>query len=84
MRKQELTFDLAGAERPDGTIYFTCKALPGFHFIVAEGEDPSETMRPVLIDFVGRYMSARLQRGDLSLRESPQRHVRHLELALAV
>jgi hypothetical protein len=56
-----LGYRLNGKPRDDGSRYFTCADLPGFHFIVAAGEDPAMTMRPTLVQFVGLYRAAELK-----------------------
>lgn len=59
-----LGYQLTGRTRADDSTYFTCASLPGFHFIVAPGEHPEETMRPALSQFIGLYRKARAANGD--------------------
>ena len=46
-------YELRASEREDGSIYYTCLALPGFHFILAPGEDIQKVLIPAFKQFLG-------------------------------
>ena len=54
------TFDLEGREREDGSVYYTCADLPGFHFILGPEESIDEILAPALKDFAIRYLAGRM------------------------
>jgi hypothetical protein len=50
-------YELTEHPREDGTLYLTCSALPGFHFILAPGE-PANNVLPALREFDRLYQEA--------------------------
>jgi hypothetical protein len=58
MTVEMLGRSLNGKLRPDGSTYFTCPDLRGFHIIVAEGEEPESVLRPAMEQFVRLYRAA--------------------------
>ena len=55
MANHSLEITLTGNERPDGSIYLFSEGLPGFHFILAAGEDPQEVVKPALMKFKSQW-----------------------------
>lgn len=55
------TYELNSSGRADGSIYITCDALPGFHFILWPGDKPETTLEPALTEFIARYEAARIR-----------------------
>jgi hypothetical protein len=60
---------IAMSEREDGSIYASSEALPGFHFILAPGEDYEKTLKLALSEFLS--LTARLSNETPSIRFSP-------------
>lgn len=67
--EEYLTFRLQGTTMEDGRTHVRGDDLPGFYFILEEGEDPEEEMFPVLKDFISRYLKA-AARPSLASRQS--------------
>jgi hypothetical protein len=53
----DLSIQLVGRERADGTIYVTSPQLRGFHLVVARGEDPAEVAVPLALQFLATKLS---------------------------
>jgi hypothetical protein len=66
------TYELKGSEREDGSIYLTCEALPGFHYILAKGDDIETTLLPAFREFLALYLSARIKKTMPTFRPIPQ------------
>jgi hypothetical protein len=60
---------IAMSEREDGSIYASSEALPGFHFILAPGEDHEKTLKSAISGFLS--LTARLSNKTPSIRFSP-------------
>lgn len=76
------TLDLTGNERANGSMYFTCEELPGFHFILAPEEDIDSTLIPALKEFMALHLTykirttiprlLRVERAPVKERPSPE------------
>lgn len=58
MRKLVIT--LEGQPREGGYMYVTSPDLKGFRFMCEPNEDPIEAMRPVLLNFLQRYVESNI------------------------
>ena len=70
MDSRSYTFELDGSEREDGSTYFRCETLPGFHFVLARGEDIETTLKPALKDFLAMFLSASVKNATPRLHQS--------------
>ena len=53
-----ITIHLYGHPMDDGRIHVKGDDLPGFHFILDDGEDPREEMFPTLVQFLEIFLRA--------------------------
>ena len=51
------TYRLSPKERDDGSLYYTCPELPGFHYIVAPGEELAATLVPAFKEYLALAVS---------------------------
>lgn len=75
-------YELSASEREDGSTYYTVPTLPGFHFILAPGEDIQRTLIPAFKQFLG--LSLRMATPTIRQRERDhraQRFTAELEFA---
>ncbi len=78
-------FRLSATEREDGSIYYTCPDIPGFHYIMARGETPQTTLIPAFQEFLS--LSARTAQPTIRQMEreterfAPRRFTAELEFA---
>ena len=75
--EQLLTIRLYGHPMDDGRTHIKGDDLPGFHFILEEGEDPHEEMFPILSQFLELYLRAKAH-------EHRSVHVRSVARALSM
>ena len=56
-----ITIRLIGESADDGRIYVNSPDLRGFHFVLEAEEDPYDTMKPTLEEFIRLYFKAELR-----------------------
>ncbi len=59
-REAFITIQLHGHPMDDGRTHVKGDDLPGFHFILDDGEDPREEMFPTLVQFLKLFLQARI------------------------